>query len=90
MGRKKLLKRLTEFFDMNARDRNQKKEELNDLLSRLKLKETELKTALENESDEEQKISIAQKIDVVHSQRKKGVIMLKELHADSTPQTDAE
>lgn len=76
MRRKKLLQRLAEFFDMDARDREKRKDELNDLLSRLKQKELELKAELENEQDEKHRSEIAQKIDVVHTQRTKGVEML--------------
>lgn len=83
MGRKKLLQKLTEFFDMDARDREQRKDELNDLLSRLKQKELELKAELENEQDEKLKSGIAQKIDVVHTQRKKGVQMLKDIRNET-------
>jgi len=82
MGRKKLLKKLTEFFDMDVRAREKRKEELNDLLARLKLKESELKEALEKEPDEQLKAELAQKIDLVHTQRKKGVKMLKELRTE--------
>jgi hypothetical protein len=83
MHRKKLLHRLKEFFDMDARDRGQRKDELNDLLSRLKQKEVELKEALDAAQDEHLKSEIAQKIDVVHTQRTKGVEMLMELRNES-------
>jgi peptidoglycan hydrolase CwlO-like protein len=79
MRRKKLLHRLKEFFDMDARDRAQRKDELNDLLSRLKQKESELKAELYAEQDEQLKSEIEQKIDVVHTQRTKGIEMLMEL-----------
>jgi predicted negative regulator of RcsB-dependent stress response len=83
MHRKKLLHRLKKFFDMDARDRAQRKDELNDLLSRLKQKESELKVELEAEQDESLKSVIAQKIDVVHTQRTKGIEMLMELRDEN-------
>lgn len=83
MHRKKMLKRLKEFFDMDARDREKRKDELNDLLSRLKQKEIELKAELENEQDDKVKAEIAQKIDVVHTQRTKGVEMLINLRSEA-------
>ncbi|MGB5397143.1 MAG: hypothetical protein WBN96_08345 [Gammaproteobacteria bacterium] len=83
MGRKKLLKKLKEYFDMDARDRVQKKDEMNDLLSRLKQKELELKAELEEEKDKKRKKELEQKIDVVHTQRKKGVQMLMDLRNES-------
>ena len=79
MGRKKLLRKLKEFFDMDARDRAQREDELSDLLSRLKQKEVELKSEHEKENDKKKKKELAQKIDVVHTQRKKGIQMLAEL-----------
>lgn len=83
MGRKKLLQKLTEFFNMDTRDREKRKDELNELLSRLKQKELELKAELENEQDEQKKSVIAQNIDVVHTQRKKGLQMLKDIRGET-------
>ena len=83
MGRKKLLKKLSEFFDMDVRAITKHKEELNDLLSRLKQKEIELKEKIEGEENEKIKSDLQQKIDLVHSQRKKGITMLKELMSES-------
>jgi predicted negative regulator of RcsB-dependent stress response len=83
MGPKKLLKKLTEFFDMDARDREKRKDELNELLSRLKQKELELKAELENAKDEQLRSMIEQNIDVVHTQRKKGVQMLKDIRGET-------
>ncbi len=79
MGYKKLLSKLSDFLDMDARSRNQRKDELNDLLTRLKQKELKLKDELAGEDKKDQRGKISQKIDVVHTQRKKGVQMLKEL-----------
>jgi len=83
MHRKKLLHRLKEFFDMDARDREQRKDELNDLLSRLKQKELELKAERDAAQDEHLRSEIARKIDVVHTQRTKGVEMLMELRNEN-------
>ena len=82
MGQKKLLKMLAEFFDMDERTRVKKKEEMADLLSRLKSKEQELKKELEAEHDKHHKHKLTQKINVVHSQRKKGIKKLKEMKND--------
>lgn len=90
MGRKKLLQKLSEFFDMDVRARDKRKEELNDLLARLKQKEVALKQEMEQTPDEKYRQKLAQKIDVVHTQRKKGLSMLKELikpdQADKDPE----
>jgi hypothetical protein len=80
MGSKKLLKKLADFFDLDARARQKRKDELNELLSRLKSKEEELKTERDLETDEEQIRHLDKKIDLVHSQRKKGISMLKEIN----------
>ncbi|MBC8210049.1 MAG: hypothetical protein H8E21_03205 [Gammaproteobacteria bacterium] len=79
MARKKLLKRLADFFDMDVRAREQRKEELSELLTRLKQKEVSLKEELEQEKKENAIKKLEQKIDVVHTQRKKGVKILLEL-----------
>ncbi len=82
MGRKKLLKKLAEFFDMDIKAQDQKKEELHDLLSRLKSKENQLKEEMEAEKNKKLKEKLSQQIDVVHTQRKKGVKMLIELRGE--------
>ena len=79
MGRKKLLKKLAEFFDRGMRDRGQRDDELADLLGRLKAKETEMKARLESMSDPEELKDLKKKIDIVHAQRKKGIGMLKDI-----------
>ena len=79
MGHKKLIKKLTGFFSMGARERQKKQEDLRALLDRLKEKETQLKARLEAEEDAEVQQELEQKIKLVHGQRKKGVAMLKEL-----------
>lgn len=83
MGHKKLLIKLAEFFNMDARERDQQKEDLHVLLKRLKNKEVKLQEELELESDPEVKGKICQKIELVHTQRKKGVKMCKELKKQS-------
>lgn len=77
MGRKKLLKKLAEFFDSDMRERGQRDDELADLLNRLKTKETEMKNRLDSISDPEEVKDLKKKIDIVHAQRKKGISMLK-------------
>lgn len=79
MGRKKLLKKLAEFFDRDMRERGQRDDELADLLNRLKAKETEMKERLDSISDPEELKDMKKKIDIVHAQRKKGIGMLKDV-----------
>ncbi len=82
MGRKKLLKKLGEFFDMDRRARARRKEELKEILARLKAKEGELQERLEREQDADKRADLESKIRVVHQQRKKGVRMLMELREE--------
>jgi len=84
MGRKKLLKKLGEFFSMDQRARERRKEELRDILARLKGKECELRERLELETDPQRRKALESKIHVVHQQRKKGVGMLKELRDEES------
>lgn len=83
MGRKKLLQKLAEFFDMDSHARNKRKAELNELLKRLKEKEVSLKQEMEQQTDQKARDKLAQKIEVVHTQRKKGLAILKELRSQS-------
>ena len=58
---------------------------MSEVLSRLKQKEVALKEKLEQETDEEERGRLRQKIDLVHTQRKKGVSVLQELANRETP-----
>lgn len=82
MGSKKLLKKLGELFDLDARERAQHREDMEDVLRRLKHKEQELKAQLEDETDQHEINKLQQKIDLVHGQIKKGVTTLLELDND--------
>ena len=73
MGRKKLLIKLAKFFDLDIGIKDQRKEELQDLLMRLKQKEVSLKEEMHNEKNSDTKEKLSQKIDVVHTQRKKAL-----------------
>jgi len=84
MGRKKLLKKLGEFFSMDQRARERHREELKDILARLKKKECELRERLDQETDPQRRQSLESKIHVVHQQRKKGIGMLKELRDEES------
>lgn len=79
MGRKKLLKKLSEFFSLDRRARARRREELWDILSRLKKKEVELREKLDAEMDEQKRRELQAKIDVIYKQRSKGISLLKEM-----------
>ncbi len=86
MGSKKLLKRLAEYFDLDAKDKARHIEDMEDVLRRLKNKEEELKAQLENEADEHERKKLQQKIDLVQGQTKKGETTLFELDDESRDQ----
>lgn len=67
---------------MDARAAVQKKDEIKKLLKKLKEKEKELKKKLKNETDSDKKEKLMRKIDVVHSQRTKGIKMRQQLNKD--------
>ena len=86
MGSKKLLKRLAEYFDLDAQDKARHIEDMEDVLRRLKNKEEELKAQLENEADEHERKKLQQKIDLVQGQTKKGETTLFELDDENRDQ----
>ncbi len=84
MGRKKLLKKLGEFFSLDQRARQRRKDELKDILARLKKKECELRERLERETGDDRRRELQSKIEIVYQQRKKGIGMLKELRDEES------
>ncbi len=78
MKQKKLLEKLKDFFDSDARERNKHKSDIKDVLKKLKKKERQLEEKLGKEIDEEKRNRIQQKIDVVYAQRKKGIKLIQE------------
>ncbi|MBL7004304.1 MAG: hypothetical protein ISR69_09790 [Gammaproteobacteria bacterium] len=82
MGRKKILSKLSEFFQLGLSEKQQKIEDLLKLLDNLKGKEKELIKRLEAEKDAEEIKSLKKKIDTVHTYRKKGIDMMKTLKKD--------
>lgn len=78
MKQKKLLEKLKAFFDSDARERKKQEADVKDILKKLKKRERHLKEKLEDETDEEKRNRLQQKIDVVYAQRKKGIKLIKE------------
>lgn len=78
MKQKKLLEKLRIFFDSDARERENQKADVKDILKKLKKKQRNLKDKLDAENDAEKRNRIQQKIDVVYAQRKKGIALIKE------------
>ena len=79
MKQKKLLEKLKTFFDSDAREREQQKSDIKDILKKLKKKERKLKGKLEAEDNVERRKHFQQEIDIIYAQRQKGIKLIKEL-----------
>ena len=86
MKTKKLLSKIRAFFDSDLRDVQRQTDSLREVLDKLKKKETVLKSRLENEHDPKDRKKLEKKIILVHSQRKKGLDLLKSLHVGDSPE----
>jgi hypothetical protein len=84
MKTKKLLSRLTEFFNSDRRAQLSKLDTIKEVLKNLKKKEHKLKEELENETDPVVREKLETKLNVCHTQRKKGLAILKELNGSSS------
>jgi hypothetical protein len=78
MKQKRLLEKLKLFFDSDAREREDQREDVKGILKKLKKKERNLKEKLGAEYDAGKRKRIQRKIDVVYAQRKKGIKLIKE------------
>ncbi|OMH30310.1 hypothetical protein [Motiliproteus sp. MSK22-1] len=88
MKTKKLLSKIRAFFDSDLRDVQRQTDSLREVLDKLKKKETVLKSRLENEHDPKARKKLEKKISLVHSQRKKGLDLLKSLHLSDSPERE--
>ena len=79
MKLKKLLKKLNAYFDQTAEQKLQTDEGLSKVLKKLKRKEQQLQSALEQECNAEESELLEQELQIVHSQRKKGIALLSEI-----------
>lgn len=78
MKTRKLLARLMDYLDGDARQRRRERDDLLAVLDKLKRREKKLKRQLDDERDAERHATLQQEIDIIHAQRKKGVRLLKE------------
>ncbi|MEH6579929.1 MAG: hypothetical protein V7731_22985 [Amphritea sp.] len=78
MKTRRLIDKLKHFFDADLRAQQEQRESLKEVLDKLKSKEHELKDRLEREKNPEERERLEKKITLVHTQRKKGVALLKE------------
>lgn len=93
MKTKKLMDRIRAIFDVDLRDNQQMQASLNEVLEKLRLKEKKMQAELEHERNAGRREALQLKIDLVHSQRKKGIAMLRQAQTDAgerKPAADAE
>ncbi len=81
----KMIKELQEFLDADLRKRNRHRDDMKELLHKIKAKEKRLASKALTEFDEEKLEQLRKEIDMVHAQRKKGITALKELKEKQKP-----
>jgi len=78
--KKKLLKKLQDFFDADQREREQHVEDIKCILKKLKDKERKLKETLDVCTDDDEHCqALQQELDIIYAQRMKGVKIVKEI-----------
>ena len=76
---KKQLKKLKKLLDAETRELKNHRDDMKRLLHKMKLKEKSLMEEAEIETDEEKLQRLMKKIDMLHAQRKKGILALRKL-----------
>ena len=77
MGLKKILKKLAALLDMEAETNKKYQQKLKTLLKNLKAKEKKLKNKLEASESELERERLEKELNIVHSQRMKGIDALR-------------
>jgi hypothetical protein len=76
---KNQLKKLKKLLDAKTREQKIHREDMKRLLHKMKLKTKSLMEEAKIETDEEKLQRLKKKIDMLHAQRKKGVLALRKL-----------
>lgn len=79
MKRKKLLRKLADYLDLDRRAMLEKRDKIKQILKQLKEKEKRLRQKTEEESDEEKKSRYHRELAILRAQRLKGINSLREL-----------
>lgn len=79
MGKKKLLKKLQDFFDADQREKERHLSDIKRILKKLKEKERKLQKDLKLCGAGEQCETLKQELDIIYAQRMKGVKIVKEI-----------
>ncbi|NWF38034.1 hypothetical protein F3F96_02620 [Mariprofundus sp. NF] len=74
--KKKLLKKLKSYMNAEAEQIQQEDDGLSKVLKKLKKKEKHLESLIASERDKDEREMLEQELQVVHSQRKKGITLL--------------
>lgn len=79
MKRKKLLRKLADYLDLDRRAMAEKRGKIRQILKQLKEKEKRLQKKADEEQDEEKKTIYHRELAILRAQRLKGVRSLREL-----------
>jgi len=79
MKRKKLLKTLANFLDMDGRKQRKHSDELKALLKKLREKKVELEEKMLLEKDERKRKRLGKELEIINAQRLKGLKALQDL-----------
>jgi len=79
MSEDKLLTRLSEYFDLSAKRRRKKVEELQKVIHKIKKKEKEMIANCRKVSGDKEREILKQRFSILHAQRKKGQKALKKI-----------
>jgi len=79
MKRKKLLEKLSLFFDLDQRKQREHLKKLKKLLKQLREKEQKLKDQLDREQDGLRRKRLTSELAIVHAQRNKGIEQIRRL-----------
>lgn len=82
MKRKKLLEKLSDFFDLDKRKQCERKDKLKEVLKQLRDKEHKLQHKLEHEESEIKRKRLKKEVQIIHAQRTKGLKRLKDLRCN--------
>ncbi len=79
MSKKKLLKKLQEFFDADQREKEHRIQQIKKVLKKLKEKEHKIKEKIKHSRDQVFIAELQQELDIIYAQRMKGIKIIKEM-----------
>ncbi|MEG3637874.1 hypothetical protein [Magnetococcus sp. PR-3] len=79
MGLSQIINWLSDFMDHDKKKQKRQRDELKTVLKTLKKKENKLKSALSDADNSKKKRAIQKKLDVIHTQRAKGVKLCRRM-----------